>query len=80
MRTGGAIVKVKKLYIHPLFDSTSWDYDIALMELENPFVWDEAVQPIPLADKQPEPGERATMCNWGQTVSNVTVFFFFVNI
>ncbi|NXO04276.1 ST14 protein, partial [Rhinopomastus cyanomelas] len=41
-----AIRSIKRIIVHPLYDESISDYDIALLEMETPVFFSELVQPI----------------------------------
>ncbi|MEI9412338.1 serine protease [Mesorhizobium salmacidum] len=42
--------KVKRILIHPDFDPDTLVADVALLEMQEPFVWSDAVKPVTLED------------------------------
>lgn len=66
---------VKRIIMNPEYDRSTQDYDVALLELQTPLIFNERVQPIPLADEN-DPISDDSMClvtGWGQT--NRFIFF-----
>lgn len=66
--TAGQVHEVSEIFIHPLFDSFSLGYDIALLKLSTPLNFTDAVQPVclpPPGDHLPEVGSYVTFTGWG---------------
>lgn len=64
----GEALDVSKIILHPNWNSSNNDNDIALLKLENPTSL--AIAPIPLVNtemgfEQPSPGEVLTVMGWG---------------
>ncbi|CAL4117149.1 unnamed protein product, partial [Meganyctiphanes norvegica] len=58
---------VRRKIIHPDFDSYTYENDLALIELEDPFDLDIHVQPICLPEKgELSSGLRAVVTGWGR--------------
>lgn len=91
---GGIIYDVEHYVIHPDFVMTdNYIYhDITFVRMKQPFSFSEYIQPIKLADKEPEEGAEALISGWGaikvlsskififqtehRPLQLVTVFFF----
>ncbi|VEL41695.1 unnamed protein product [Protopolystoma xenopodis] len=60
--------KVKEAIHHPLYRSDGFDYDITILELVDPFIFDNLVQPICLPDEDEDfTGQVATAAGFGKT-------------
>uniref|UniRef100_A0A3B3CII7 ST14 transmembrane serine protease matriptase n=1 Tax=Oryzias melastigma TaxID=30732 RepID=A0A3B3CII7_ORYME len=60
--------KVKRIITHPSYNDITYDYDIALMELEEPLEFTKTVQPIclPAATHVFPMGMSCWVTGWGQ--------------
>nr|AYV99632.1 venom polypeptide [Dolopus genitalis] len=68
----GQTVKAQAFIKHPNFNPKTLDYDIALLRVEKPLVFEDGVQPIKLparGQKQPT-GAMATISGWGSKREN----------
>lgn len=77
--TGGSIVNVRGMIIHPNFDLNTLDYDFGLLELEKPLIFNENISAIRLP-QQDEPIPDSTYCKvtgWGETLVN---FFLLIHL
>ena len=55
--------------IHPRYDSSSYDYDVAVIKLDQPIDFQPHVVPICLAKKDQDfTGQTATLSGWGHEV------------
>lgn len=65
--SGGAVVKVQKTTVHPKWSIESLDYDMAVLELQNPFSLKNEIQPIklPSADLEVAKDTKTTISGWG---------------
>lgn len=63
----GKMYSVEKMYKHPLWNTTNMDYDVALLRLTKPLVFDKYVQPIKLdkSTSKLRPKLLATVLGWG---------------
>ena len=61
-------VKADKVYIHPHFNVSTTDNDIALIKFEKPITFSWAIQPIalPLADHDINTGTFCVVSGWGK--------------
>ncbi|BFZ17280.1 hypothetical protein BsWGS_20319 [Bradybaena similaris] len=66
--------KVKALYVHRNFSSSTVDNDIALMHLEKPLAINDFVRPICLPQHMPEVGTRCFATGWGKAVNEALVY------
>lgn len=64
---GGTLHTVEYYVYHPDFNLTDEyiTHDIAFARVKEPFEFSEFVQPIKMADKDPEDGETALISGWG---------------
>lgn len=62
--SGGVLVKVKNLYIHPNYAPYRINKDVAVLELETPLTFSDKIKPIPLATVEPTKGLGQTS-GWG---------------
>jgi len=53
--------------IHKDYDNYTLDYDIAVLETDVQFIFNNYVKPIPLADKVPKAGADVNVTGWGST-------------
>ncbi|XP_040390560.1 suppressor of tumorigenicity 14 protein isoform X1 [Cygnus olor] len=62
--------KIKRIISHPYFNDYTYDYDIAVMELQSPVTYSSVVQPICLPDSthQFPVGKDLWVTGWGATV------------
>ncbi|KAJ9597895.1 hypothetical protein L9F63_011261, partial [Diploptera punctata] len=65
--SGGTVHSASEIIIHPNFNSSTMDLDIAIIKVSTPFTMGSGVQPISLATTEPETGELATITGWGTT-------------
>nr|XP_033333561.1 trypsin alpha-3-like isoform X2 [Megalopta genalis] len=56
---------VKNIIRHPNYNSNTVDYDIALIEVNEPFVFGSTVKPVQLATAEPASGKVVTITGWG---------------
>lgn len=59
---GGERLKTTSVFIHPLWDRSSWDYDIAIIKLASPV---RLGRPIPVDEQVVDVGTRAWVTGWG---------------
>lgn len=62
---GGSIHVATSLIVHENYSSDPIDNDIAIVVVQEPFVFSEHVQPAVLALTPPEPDEIAVVSGWG---------------
>ncbi|EDS28652.1 trypsin-1 [Culex quinquefasciatus] len=68
---GGAVIPVKRIVQHPLYDSVSIDYDYSLLELQRA-IWlgrNAAVVPLPVQGESVPDGTLSLVTGWGNTQS-----------
>lgn len=61
--------KIKRIISHPFFNDYTYDYDIAVMELQSPVTFSSVVQPICLPDTTHHfpVGKDLWVTGWGAT-------------
>lgn len=64
---GGQSRKVKKLIIHPNYNQSTMENDIALMKLDRPFSLSKNVGIVDLATKLPAGGKKVSVSGYGTT-------------
>ncbi|XP_019869928.1 trypsin-2 isoform X2 [Aethina tumida] len=64
---GGQIRNIKNAYIHPSYVKEEVDYDIAILELDQPLNYSSTIQPVRLPRKNefPPPGQEGIASGWG---------------
>lgn len=65
--TGGTIVQVSEIYVHPYYDNLFISCDIAVLRLSTPFIFSDTIGSIPLAlanDSLPV-AEEGVVSGWG---------------
>lgn len=60
----GVMVTVGKVYIHPKYNETNSDKDVAVLELKKPLKFTEKIKPVALATSEPKHGYAKTS-GWG---------------
>lgn len=80
--SGGRIVQVANVTVHPLYGRPQYDNDIAVLRLAQPLTLSQSVQPIRLPQRgQSVPLVRLTVTGWGLTaVSYYVHYFAFIHI
>uniref|UniRef100_A0A8V5GX30 Uncharacterized protein n=1 Tax=Melopsittacus undulatus TaxID=13146 RepID=A0A8V5GX30_MELUD len=71
---GGAVkVNITRVILHPLFNPIMLDFDVAVLELERPLVFNKHIQPLclPLAAQEFAVGQRCVISGWGTTKPEV---------
>lgn len=69
---GGVSISVKNVFVHPKYvHKPPHDYDIAIMELDNPVCFDGKSQPINLTDTEPSDGDIVEITGWGRSKPGV---------
>ncbi|KAG2463167.1 NB5R2 reductase, partial [Polypterus senegalus] len=63
---------VKKVIIHPRYNDSTLDYDLALLWLEDALQYDKNVRPVclPHANRTLEPGKLCTVTGWGSATTD----------
>ncbi|XP_068083831.1 trypsin-3 [Anabrus simplex] len=66
---GGSVHETEEIFVHPLYNSTTVDYDIALIKVASPFLLSNDIQVIPLPSQNDDVSEGATavVTGWGHT-------------
>ncbi|XP_062040852.1 transmembrane protease serine 9-like [Lepus europaeus] len=68
---GGSPVKVglRRVLLHPQYDASVLDFDLAVLELARPLVFNEHIQPVclPPATQQFPAGRKCVISGWGST-------------
>ncbi|KAF7391973.1 hypothetical protein HZH68_011516 [Vespula germanica] len=75
-QSGGRVYKVSKFVIHPKYNRSSSEYDVALLNLTTPFVYGKAVRSIPIiqAYKNVAVGSPAVITGWGWVSNSAPAF------
>lgn len=60
---------VKRVIMHPEYDRSTQDYDVAVLELETPLIFNERIQPIPMAAENDTISDdtMSLVTGWGET-------------
>lgn len=66
---GGQVFQVKKIHQHPNFDNNTYDFDVSILELENPLQFGPRVRSVSLATSGTNinSGLDGYASGWGQT-------------
>ncbi|XP_066926615.1 chymotrypsinogen B-like [Clytia hemisphaerica] len=67
-------MKVSRILRHPGFSRRHSKYDIALVRLTTPLMFNEAIQPICLPNTKAESGRKCVSTGWGTTTRGVLDF------
>uniref|UniRef100_A0A182PN66 Peptidase S1 domain-containing protein n=1 Tax=Anopheles epiroticus TaxID=199890 RepID=A0A182PN66_9DIPT len=62
---GGVFFYASKILIHPNYDPQTYDYDAAIIEVENTFQGYTNVAPVPLQNEEVPVGTSCTAAGWG---------------
>lgn len=67
-RSGGTIVRPKRIIQHEKFNLSTLDFDFALVKLSKPLTFSDKIQPIALInqDKIIEDGTNCLVSGWGR--------------
>ncbi|XP_051624941.1 trypsin-like [Manacus candei] len=71
---------VAELVPHPEFQGEgdsgfqNRSHDLLLLRVEPPFTWTPLVQPLPLPEDPPDPGENCTAMGWGSTGGELDLY------
>lgn len=79
--SGGTLIKLKKYITHPKYDAGRFDYDFALLELDEALKSDERTQPIALPEddlKIPD-GAMVEVSGWGKNTETFLWKFQFIS-
>ncbi|XP_039502508.1 trypsin delta [Drosophila santomea] len=63
--SGGVLVSVKSIIIHPQYNRSNHQNDVAVLKLSHPLSFSDTIQKIPLAEKDPPTGTMALSTGWG---------------
>eukprot|EP00795_Rhopilema_esculentum_P012904 gene12904-3657_t len=63
-------INISKIIIHPKYNMTTYDNDIALVQLERKAVINEFVNTLCLPNQAPSAGTRCLVAGWGATVEH----------
>lgn len=68
---GGSPVKMglKRTVLHPQYNPSILDFDVAILELSGPLVFNKYIQPVclPLAIQKFPVGRKCVISGWGNT-------------
>lgn len=79
--SGGRIVRVSAVTIHPMYGQPQFDHDIAALRLSQPLVFGPAIQPIRLPNpRQAVPLVRLTVTGWGLTAVSILIILLYLKI
>ncbi|KAL2724230.1 trypsin-7-like [Vespula squamosa] len=75
-QSGGRVYKISGFIIHPKYNRSSSEYDVALLNLTTPFVYGKTVRPIPViqAYKNVAVGSPAVITGWGWVSTSSPAF------
>ena len=67
--SGGTLVSVARVAVHPQYDANTVDYDVAVMTLSTPLTFSSTIAAAKLVASGAEPtaGESTTIIGWGTT-------------
>jgi len=65
---GGQVVRVDKFIPHPSYDSSTDEYDIALIRLKSPMQMNSCTGLVCLPDRDVSPGTSCWITGWGSTI------------
>merc|ERR1712034_136621 len=67
---GGKLIKVKKMTLHPDYNSRTIDNDIAVLELAEDLTFTKKIKPacLPSSDTKDYSGSASTVSGWGGTI------------
>ncbi|KAL0267409.1 UNVERIFIED_CONTAM: hypothetical protein PYX00_009687 [Menopon gallinae] len=71
--SGGDLLKIKRFARNPNFSASQLDYDVAVVELEEPMVFNDFRRAVRLADGEPTVGQNLTVSGWGKTTEKGSV-------
>ncbi|XP_078411933.1 transmembrane protease serine 9 isoform X2 [Cetorhinus maximus] len=68
----GTTVTFKRIIIHPFFNTSTWDSDIALVELSKPVTFSKVIQPacVPSSSHRFSVGMKCYVTGWGATTED----------
>lgn len=64
-QSGGELYQVLKFNEHPLFNPRTTDYDVCVIQIQDPFEFNLKISPIPLATTVAQDGQEALVSGWG---------------
>ncbi|XP_047112164.1 trypsin-1-like [Schistocerca piceifrons] len=64
--SGGVVRAASSVHPHPGFSWTSFDYDVGLVKVADPFVFGATIQAAGLPLKEPAVGSLVTVTGWGR--------------
>lgn len=69
--------RVGRIFEHEYFDTVTFDFDIAVLELMKPVQFGPKIQPVCLPQSQFEDysGKKALLAGWGRTGIKLTILF-----
>ena len=72
---GGVLLNVSEVHPHPDYDTTTSDFDFALLKLDNPLTFNDKIKAIPLSDERFFKAENVVfeMSGWGSIVKKPVV-------
>ena len=72
-KNGGEIYQVSKKLEHPNYDSSTFDYDVAILTLYQPITFSNKIKPIslPKQGSKVSDGEPTLVTGWGFTEENI---------
>ncbi|XP_035789467.1 trypsin alpha-like [Anopheles albimanus] len=65
--SGGNVFSAWKLTMHPLYNHTSLEYDIAVVEITTSFYRNPIIKPIPMQEFEPAASTSCYALGWGNT-------------
>merc|ERR1712133_130592 len=67
---GGKLIKVKKMTLHPDYNSRTIDNDIAVLELAEDLTFTKKIKPacLPSSETKDYSGSASTISGWGGTI------------
>ncbi|XP_046994223.1 trypsin delta-like [Schistocerca americana] len=71
--SGGYVYDAVSMILHEDFNTFTIDKDIGVFEIAGSFTYDDTVQPIALADYEPEVDVTAYITGWGVLTSSVAL-------
>lgn len=62
---GGQLIDVAEVFIHPLYNPGTYDYDVSIMKTSGSLSFDDTIQPISLTNDEAPAGSLTTVSGWG---------------
>lgn len=77
-RVEGVKVRVKQTYVHKMYDSTNFDYDFALLKLEDQLKWSHTLDfiDLPLDEDVVGTGDICFTLGWGKIIFKLILSHF----